>query len=218
MDRLSQKMSVAAYVRVSTLLGQTIDNQIVPIREFCTARGFELKPEHEYDDIGVSGAKERRPGLDRLLVDARRGKFKIVVVAALDRFGRNVKHLLTLLDELSALGIKFISLRENIDLTTPQGQMIMTVLAAIAQLEREITRQRIRESLAARKLLAARTGSNWRCGRPLKITPELIEQVLVLKGKGLSVREIECALEKKISHSTVGKILADHAKAKKHEP
>lgn len=201
------QIKAAAYLRVSTLLGQTTDNQAIPIREFCKARGFELPEDREYSDVGISAARERRPGLDLLLADAKRGKFKVVIVAALDRFGRNVKHLLTLLDELSALGVKFISLRENIDLTTPQGQMIMTVLAAIAQLEREITRQRIKESLAARKLLAAKTGSGWRCGRPQKVDPEVTKQVLDLRAQGLSIRAIETALEKRISHSTVAKII-----------
>lgn len=203
-------IKAAAYLRVSTLLGQTTDNQAVPIREFCKARGFYLPIENEYEDKGVSGARERRAGLDRLLDDAKRGKFKVVIVAALDRFGRNVKHLLTLLDELSALGVKFISLREHIDLTTPQGQMVMTVLAAIAQLEREITRQRIKESLAARKLLAAKTGSGWRCGRPQKINQEIIEKVLSLRSKGLSVRAIAKALDSQLSHSSVSKIVSDH--------
>lgn len=201
------QIKAASYLRVSTLLGQTTDNQAIPIREFCRARNFDLSPDREYADIGISGARERRPGLDRLLSDARRGKFKVVVVAALDRFGRNVKHLLTLLDELSALGVKFISLRENIDLTTPQGQMIMTVLAAIAQLEREITRQRIKESLAARKLLAAKTGSGWRCGRPQKIDSEVTKRVFELRAQGHSIRSIEGILGKQISHSTIAKII-----------
>lgn len=202
-------IKVAAYLRVSTLLGQTTDNQAIPIREFCKARGFDLTEDREYSDIGISGAQERRPGLDRLLADAKRGKFKVLVVGALDRCGRNVKNILTLLDELSALGVKFISLRENIDLSTPQGQMIMTVLAAFSQLEREITRQRIRESLATRKLLATKTGSGWRCGRPQKVDAEIIRRVLELRSQGLSIRSIATALGKQISHATVGKILLD---------
>lgn len=200
-------IKAAAYLRVSTLLGQTTDNQAIPIREFCKARGFDLTQEHEYEDIGISGSLGRRAGLDRLLADAKRGKFKIVVCTALDRLGRSVKNLLTLLDELSALGVKCIFLRDNIDLSTPQGQMIMTVLAAIAQLEREITRQRIKESLAARKLLAAKTGSGWRCGRPQKIDSDITKQVIDLRAQGLSIRAIENALGKKISHSTVAKII-----------
>ncbi len=201
--------SVAAYCRVSTLLGQTNDNQLTPIREFCTARGFTLATEREYCDQGISGAKERRPALDQLLADARRGKFKVIIVAALDRFGRNVKHLLTMLDELNALGVKFISLRENIDLSTPQGQLIMTVLAAFSQLEREITRQRIREALAARKIMAAQTNSGWRCGRPNVVTAEVRQKILMLHLQGQSIRRITDGINRVCSHSTVAKVITD---------
>lgn len=203
----SQLTTAAAYCRVSTLLGQTNDNQLTPIREFCTARGFSLPPEREYCDQGISGAKERRPALDQLLIDARRGKFKVLIVAALDRFGRNVKHLLTMLDELNSLGVKFISLRENIDLSTPQGQLIMTVLAAFSQLEREITRQRIREALAARKLLAAKTNSGWRCGRPKKVSEELKQKIVALRESGMSLRAIAKHLDSEVGHSTIAAVL-----------
>lgn len=203
----NKKIKVAAYCRVSTLLGQTPENQIIPIREFCKARELLLDSEFEYFDIGVSGAKERRPSLDKLLVDAKKGKFKILVVAALDRLGRNVKHILTLVDELNALDIKFISLRENIDLSTPQGVMIMTVLSAFAQMEREIIRARIRESLAAKKLLAVQTNNGWKCGRPQVVTEELIERIITLHNQGQSVRAIEKTIEKQVSHSTISKVI-----------
>lgn len=85
----------------------------------------------------------------------------------------------------------------------------MTVLAAFSQLERQVTRQRIRESLAAKKLLAEKTGSGWRCGRPQKVDAEIVKRVLELRSQGLSIRAIETALKKQISHSTVGKILLD---------
>lgn len=204
------KIRAAAYLRVSTLLGQTTDNQAIPIREFCKIRGFDLI--QEYEDVGISGSQGRRAGLDRLMADARRGKFKIVVCSALDRLGRNVKNLLTLLDELSALDVKCIFLRESIDLSTPQGQMIMTVLAAFSQLERDVTRQRIRESLAAKKLLAEKTGSGWRCGRRPVATPEMITTILDLRSQGLSVRAIEERLDRKVSHSTIGKIIRQKIK------
>lgn len=201
------QIKAAAYCRVSTLLGQNPDNQLIPIREFCDARGFTLDACNEYVDMGISGARERRPSLDKLLQDAKRGKFKILVVVALDRLGRNVKNLLAILEELNSLGVKFISLRENIDLSTPQGFMIMTVLGAVAQLEREITRTRIREALAAKKLLAEQTSSGWKCGRPQIVNHKLIQEILSLHEDGLSVREIEKAIDKQVSHSTINKVI-----------
>lgn len=200
-------IKAAAYCRVSTLLGQTVDNQLVPIREICSARGFDLSSEREYCDEGISGVREKRPELDRLLRDAKAGKFKVLLVASLDRLGRNVRHLLTLMQELNAVGVKFISLRESIDLSTPQGEMVFVVLAAVAQLERELTRARIREALAARKLTAQQTGSGWRCGRPSNGSPEITARVLELHRQGLSVRKIAKALNKVISYGTVQRIL-----------
>lgn len=203
----SQTIKAAAYCRVSTVLGQTPENQIIPIREFCKARNFLLLNEYEYIDVGISGVKERRPSLDKLLNDARKGKFKVLIIAALDRLGRNVKHLLTVVDELNALGVKLISLRENIDLLSPQGVMIMTVLSAFAQMEREIIRARIRESLAARKLLAMQTNNGWKCGRPELVTKEMETQILELDEQGFSARAIERKIDKKVSHSTISKVL-----------
>lgn len=105
------------------------------------------------------------------------------------------------------VGVKFISLRESIDLSTPQGEMVFTVLAAVAQLERELTKLRIKEALAARKLMAQQTGNGWRCGRPILKTPEMKKRVLELHAQGLSVRQIEKALNRKISYGTAQRIL-----------
>jgi DNA invertase Pin-like site-specific DNA recombinase len=86
----------------------------------------------EYVDRGVSGAKDRRPALDRLLADARRRRFDVVVCWRLDRLGRNLEHLITLLEDLQALGVAFVSLAGGIDATTPAGRLQMQILAAIA--------------------------------------------------------------------------------------
>lgn len=204
----SKQIKAVGYYRVSTLLGQSVDNQAVPIREYCKIRGYELGD--EYSDEGVSGAKDRRPALDRLIKDARAGKFNVLIVAALDRLGRNVKHLLTMLDELDSIGVTFVSLREGFDAGTPQGRMIMTILGAFAEMEREITRTRIRESLAAKKLMAKQSGSSWRCGRPPVVNDEIIQQVLELRADGLSVRAIEARLNKVISRASVERILKSH--------
>lgn len=200
---------VASYTRVSRILGQTIENQAQPIHGFCEARGYDLAPEHEYSDEGVSGAKSRRPRLDRLLRDARAGKINIIIVVALDRLGRDLKHLLTLLDEFESLNIKFISIRENIDLTQPSGRLIMAVIGAICQFERELIRTRTREALAAKKLLAQQTGSKWRCGRP-PIQTETKAEVLSLFHRGHSIRKIASILQGQVSKSSVERIIRTH--------
>ncbi len=125
-------MRAAIYARVSTL-DQEPENQLAEIRRYVAARGWTAV---EYVDRGVSGAKDRRPALDALLKDARRRRFDVLVVWRLDRLGRNLRHLITLLEELQALGIAFVSLNEGIDATTPAGKLQMHILGAIAEFER----------------------------------------------------------------------------------
>ncbi len=137
-------MRAAIYARVSTL-DQEPENQLRDLREYCARRGWQIR---EYVDHGVSGAKERRPSLDGLIRDARRRRFDAVVVWRLDRLGRNLKHLITLLDELQALGVAFVSLAEGIDATTPAGKLQMHILAAIAEFERARIAERVRAGLA----------------------------------------------------------------------
>jgi len=149
-------MRAAVYARVSTN-EQTVDNQLLELRRYCEARGWSAT---EYLDEGVSGAKDRRPALDQLVADAKRRKFDILVCWRLDRLGRNLKHLITLLDELQALGVAFVSLGEGIDCTTPAGKLQLHILAALAEFERG----RIRERVVA-GLQRARTQGK-RLGRP----------------------------------------------------
>lgn len=210
----SKRVKAVAYYRISTLLGQSVENQSVPIREYLERRGVSLVC--EYSDEGVSGAKERRPALDRLVRDARAKKFDVLVVTALDRLGRNVKHLLTLLDELDSLGVTFVSLREGLDAGTAQGRMIMTVLGAFAEMERQLIRTRIKESLAAKKLLATKTANGWRCGRPPVVNPEIVKHVLELRADGLSFRAIEMRLNKRVSRATVERIVKANEPAPGH--
>lgn len=197
-------IKAVAYARISTLLkGQTVENQLVPIREFARGRGFEVVD--EYIDEGISGARETRPALDQLVKDARRRKFKVVVVAALDRMSRSTKHMLTLLDELRHYGVSIISLRENLDFSSPAGQMALTVLSAVSALERQIISERIRVALATKKLVAQRSGVPWKAGRPTVATPEKAEQAQELRGRGLSIRKI--AAELGVSRSSVQRML-----------
>lgn len=201
----SQKQTSVGYVRVSRLLGQHPQNQITAIEQFAAARGFEIGK--VYVDEGVSGAKDRRPALDELIADARRGKFKILIVTGIDRLARDTRHLLNMLNELRHYGVALVSLRENMDFTTPMGQAALTMLGAVATLERELIRERIRMALAARKALAEKTGNGWRCGRRPVITDQVINQVWTLRNEGVSIRQI--AKRVGIAKSSVQRILAE---------
>ena len=111
-------LRAALYVRVSTL-DQNCDNQLLELRRYVAARGWSSE---EYIDQGISGTKDRRPALDTLIRDAKRRRFDVVVCWRLDRLGRNLKHLITLLEDLQVLGVAFVSLAEGIDATTPAGR------------------------------------------------------------------------------------------------
>ena len=198
--------NVAAYARVSTLLGQNVENQLVVIRELCQNRKFNLIG--EYVDEGISGKSEKRPSLDRLIRDARMGKFKILVIYSIDRLGRSTKHLLNLIDDFKHYGVSIISLRENLDFSTPTGQMALTMISAVAQLEAELISERIRTSLAVRKALASKSNNGWRCGRP-PINEDTKKRVFELHKQGLSIRKIAATLGN-ISKTSVEKILKGH--------
>jgi DNA invertase Pin-like site-specific DNA recombinase len=118
----------AVYARVSTT-DQNPENQLAELRRYIDARGWSAA---EYVDCGVSGAKDRRPALDQLLADAKRRRLDVLVCWRLDRLGRNLEHLITLLDELQSLGVAFVALAEGIDATTPAGKLQMHILGAIA--------------------------------------------------------------------------------------
>jgi DNA invertase Pin-like site-specific DNA recombinase len=139
----------AIYARVSTP-DQHIETQLCQLREMAARRGYEVV--HEYTDIGVSGSKARRGGLDALLADAHRRKFSIVLVAAFDRVACSVKHFLTVVDELSDLGIQFVSVRENIDTSGAMGRMFVTIIGCIAELERSLIVERIKAGMRRRRL------------------------------------------------------------------
>lgn len=128
---------VAIYVRTSTA-HQTVENQLLKLREYIAARNLTAV---EYSDQ-ISGTTDRRPGLDALMNDARRRKFSTVLVWSLDRAGRTLPHLVSLIDELQQLGIAFVSLREGLDLSTAAGKLQLHILAALASFERERLRER----------------------------------------------------------------------------
>ncbi len=119
--------------------------QVNELHEFCEHRGWEIAG--EYVDTGVSGAKESRPELNRLMLDAHKRKFDIVCVWKFDRFARSVSHLLRALETFRSLGIDFVSYGENIDTSTPMGKMTFTIIGAVAELERSLIAERVRAGI-----------------------------------------------------------------------
>ena len=138
-------MKAALYARVSTTNGQDPEMQLRELREYCERRGWTMAG--EYVDTGISGAREKRPELDRMMADAHRRRFDAVVVWKFDRFARSVSHLLRALETFKALGIEFVSLSEQVDTSTPMGKMVFTVLGAVAELERSLIAERVRAGL-----------------------------------------------------------------------
>jgi DNA invertase Pin-like site-specific DNA recombinase len=150
-------MNAAIYARVSTNNGhQNPEMQLRELREFCQRRGWEIAG--EYTDNGVSGAREHRPQLDRLLADCRKRLVDAVVVYRYDRFARSLRQLVNALEEFRALGIGFVSLHEGVDTSTPNGRLVFGIFASIAEFERELIRDRVRSGLALAKSRGRRLG------------------------------------------------------------
>jgi DNA invertase Pin-like site-specific DNA recombinase len=148
-------MKVAIYARVSTD-GQDPEAQLTPLRAHLTARGWHLV--EEFVDRGYSGIRERRPALDQLMRAAWDGKFQAVLVWRFDRFARSVKHLVTALETFRSLNIGFVSLQEQLDTSTPIGHAMFTIIGAMAQLERDIIRERVVAGLDRARALGTRLG------------------------------------------------------------
>ena len=158
----------ALYARVSTQNGQNPEMQLAELRSYCERRGLEIAG--EYVDNGVSGAKERRPHLDRLLADCRRRMVDAVVVYRYDRFARSLRQLVNALEEFRALGIDFISLHEGVDTSTPNGRLVFGIFGSIAEFERELIRDRVKSGLAHAKAKGKRLGRPRRVVDSSKIT------------------------------------------------
>ena len=154
-------MKAAIYARVSTM-DQEPENQLVQLRRYTEAREWTAT---EYVDKGVSGTRDSRPALDRLLKDGKQRRFDVLVCWRLDRLGRNLRHLILLLDDLQAIGVAFVSLQEGIDATTPAGRLQLHVLAAIAEFERARIAERVKAGLARAK------ANGKRLGRPRQHVP-----------------------------------------------
>ena len=194
-------MRVAIYARVSTTNhGQDVTLQTRELEQFAQARGWQLVG--SYVDAGVSGAKDSRPELNRLMGDAHRRRFDTVVVWKFDRFARSVSHLLRALEAFQALGIQFVSLSESLDTSTPAGKMVFTVLGAVAELERSLIAERVRAGLRNAR------AKGKKLGRP-RVAVDRV-RIARLRAQGLSWAKIAAQLG--VGEGTVYRLA--HASAK----
>jgi DNA invertase Pin-like site-specific DNA recombinase len=175
-----QIIRVALYARVSTLYSQDPEMQLAELREYASRRGWNVI--EEYVDQGVSGSKESRPALNRLMTDACRRRFDAILVWKIDRFGRSLKHLVNSLAELAALGVAFVSLRDNLDLSTPSGRLMFQIIGAMAEFERALIQERVRAGLRN-----ARTKGK-QLGRPRVVVD--VSRIASLRAQGRSWAEI----------------------------
>jgi len=178
-------MRVAIYARVSTLnSGQDPSMQTRELEEYCLRRGWQVY--QTYVDNGVSGKKDSRPQLNRMMQDAHERRFDVVVVWRFDRFARSVSHLLRALETFSSLGVQFVSLSEQVDTSTPTGKMVFTVLGAVAELERNLIVERVRAGLRNAR------AKGKQLGRPRK--PVDVRLIATLRSAGHSWRAISRVL------------------------
>src|SRR5882762_4067898 len=170
-------MNVATYYRVSTT-DQNVNLQRDAVTTLCARHGDWTLT--EYVDAGVSGTKDSRPALNRLMADCRRGKIDSVIVWRFDRFARSVSHLLRALEEFRALGVDFVSVTESVDTSTPMGKMVFTVLGAVAELERSLIVERVRAGQRAAKARGKHIG------RRSTVTHEQTARIASLRREGAS--------------------------------
>jgi DNA invertase Pin-like site-specific DNA recombinase len=177
-------IKAAIYARVSTRKGQDPKMQIRELREYCRRRGWQIAS--EYIDHGVSGAKDTRPALDRLMQDCRKRLIDAVIVYRYDRFARSLRFLVNALSEFDSLGIQFISLHESVDTGTPNGRLIFGIFASISEFERGLLSERIRSGLETARAQGKRLGRP-----PRMLSEDLIAKLRRDRSNGrLSLREL----------------------------
>lgn len=187
-------MNIALYARVSTN-DQTTENQLIALRNHALMRNWKIV--EEYIDQGFSGANTKRPALDQLIKDSWAGKFEAILVWRFDRFARSVKHLITALEEFRSLKINFISLQEQFDTSSPIGQAMFVIIGAMAELERNILRERVKAGQARARAEGKRIGRT-----PRSYDKEEIQK---LRTEGLSIRKISRKVG--IPKTTIAKFL-----------
>ena len=182
---MNNQTKVAIYARVSTTNhGQDSSLQTRELRQLAEARGWTMAD--EYIDAGVSGAKDSRPELNRLMTDAKRRRFDVVLVWKLDRFGRSLRHLVNALAEFESLGIAFVSLSDNLDLSTASGRLMFQIIGAMAEFERALIQERVKAGLRNAR------AKGKRLGRPAKTVDRTT--VAALRSEGASWRAIATKL------------------------
>jgi DNA invertase Pin-like site-specific DNA recombinase len=186
----------AIYVRVSTP-DQHVESQLYDLRELAAQRGYEVV--HEYEDRGISGTKARRPGLDALMADARRKKFSVVLVSAFDRIARSTKNFLQIIDELYGMGIEFISRREGVATGDAMGRLFVTIISAIAELERSLVVERVKSGMRRARLEGRQIGR-----ARLDINRE---QVVIDRREGMSLTLV--ARKHSISRASVCRLMKE---------
>jgi DNA invertase Pin-like site-specific DNA recombinase len=186
----------ALYCRVSTI-DQHPETQLGELRQFAANKGFEVSG--EYTDHGVSGTRARRPELDRMMDDARRHKFDVLLVWSCDRLARSTKHLLQTIDELNGMGIQFLSQREAIDTEGPLGRAIIVIVSAMAELERCIIIERVKAGMRRAKLEGRQIGRS-----RLDVNRD---QVILDRRSGMSLTQV--AKKHAISRASVCRLMKD---------
>jgi DNA invertase Pin-like site-specific DNA recombinase len=189
----------ALYLRVSTV-DQHPETQLYDLRQMAAQRGYEVVA--EFTDK-ISGTKARRPGLDQMMADARRGRFDVVLVWACDRIARPTRHFLDVLDDLNRIGVEFVSFREQIDTGGPLGRAIVVIIGAIAELERNLIIERVRAGMRRARLEGQHIGRN----------PLVLDHAAIVRDRqhGQSLRQV--AKGHRISTATVQRVLREHAPA-----
>jgi len=194
----------ALYMRVSTV-DQHPETQLLDLRQMAAQRGYAIV--EEFTDR-ISGAKARRPGLDQMMKESRRGRFDVVLVWASDRIARSVKHFLEILDELNHLNIEFVSFREQIDTGGPLGRAIVVIIGAIAELERNLIVERVRAGMRRARLE----------GRPIGRRPLELDTIAILRDRrhGHSLGQLARAY--RVSRTTIHRVLHEHASTTPENP
>jgi DNA invertase Pin-like site-specific DNA recombinase len=187
----------ALYMRVSTV-DQHPETQFLDLRQLAGQRGYEIVA--EFTDR-ISGANARRPGLDQMMKEARRGRFDVVLVWASDRIARSTRHFLEVLDELNRLNIEFVSFREQIDTGGPLGRAIVVIIGAIAELERNLIVERVRAGMRRARLE----------GRPIGRRPIELDHIAILQDRQRGHSLGQLARTYRVSRTTVHRVLREHA-------